>query len=583
MLTLALVCSCGSKNEPGTSPYAVTIRGPTMTFNGAAEVSATPEPADGTTAVSFTVDGVPRAVDTEAPYAVSLDLSHDWGGVHRITAVAHRTDGAVAEASIDVTYDPLGPFVTLLAPTAGARISPKDGTFDVSFVASDPSGLGAGEVQLDGAEPVSIPLPSLSLSVPISKPIALPTTPALSWWIEDTLGNRTQGSLSLLQSYERFGVAVGGLGTVHPLPGRRLAVVSLSQVRAFEPDGSPAWALTGPPSQKASATPTTGGDLLVQWLTLQGTTEVQRLHPNGTVAWTWSSGLTLGTQRMVYVAESDSVLMLQRQGSQGSFTASLLDPTGQETHVKTYAPSYDVWPLATPPGVSPGGFALGATNGGTTAHYDVFDPVGTPAWSGDFSTSFEKTVLLTRDAIFGPLPMADGSQYGILGAGGTTADLGVVDRSLVTANGDVVMSTHTPTSNTVSRVRADGSVVWQASFGAPVTDLSGSGDRIGVTTITLLHVVDASGSVVAWAPDADPWFVDSPRAVFGPSGAFYVVVGEIGSDHKRIYRAAADGTTLWHETLFEGGDLRTESIAPDDDRLVVSMQGPTTRMHVFEP
>ncbi|APR74920.1 Hypothetical protein A7982_00266 [Minicystis rosea] len=95
-------------------------------------------------------------------------------------------------------------------------------------------------------------------------------------------------------------------------------------------------------------------------------------------------------------------------------------------------------------------------------------------------------------------------------------------------------------------------------------------------------MIDATGGMVEWIPDPDPWPLLAPRMVPAASGAFYVI-GELANGHKRVSRAAADGTTLWHETLFDVGMLRGESLAPDDERLVVSVQDQTTRMHVFEP
>ncbi|APR74918.1 Hypothetical protein A7982_00264 [Minicystis rosea] len=119
-------------------------------------------------------------------------------------------------------------------------------------------------------------------------------------------------------------------------------------------------------------------------------------------------------------------------------------------------------------------------------------------------------------------------------------------------------------------------------FSGYVTALSGGNDRVGAASGTLLRVIDATGGVVEWIPDADPSQPVAPRVMPAPTGAFYVI-GELASGNKRVYRAAADGTTLWHETLFDAGQIREETLAPDDERLVVSVQDQTTRMHVFEP
>ncbi|APR74919.1 Hypothetical protein A7982_00265 [Minicystis rosea] len=472
---LALVCSC-SAPEPDPvierPPFAVTMTGPTGPFRGAADVTAIPEPADGVVEVRFQVDDDERAVDKVAPYAASLDFSLDWGGAHRITAVAVRDDGSKAEASIEVSYDPLGPFVTVVKPATGLRVSPSGAMVDVAFAASDPNGLAAGSVQLTGGMSMAVPLPSLAFAIEVPKALDLPAKPELSWWFDDTLGNRTQGSLSFLQSYERFSAAFGAEGRVYPLSGGRLAVLSKLQLRALEPDGGVAWVLDGPPSQLSEAIVTVGGDLLVMWTSLQLVAQIQRVHPDGTVAWTWLSEMS-PTRRMAYVAESDSLLFLQRQGSMDSFAASLIGPTGQTTFVRSFPSDQDVWPFVSPPGASPGGFALGSTGGDVNAHYDVYDAAGTPAWSCELSAYFDQTKMLTRDAIYGPLPTQDANDFTLVGPSGTIADLGKIERFLAMANGDVVVSTFTGTDSAVTRLRPDGSTVWQVPFPAYVTELSG--------------------------------------------------------------------------------------------------------------
>ncbi|APR82839.1 Hypothetical protein A7982_08188 [Minicystis rosea] len=576
---LVLVCSCGApERDPA---YALTITGPTGPFRGALEVTAIPEPADGTVEVRFEVDGEERAVDGAAPFAASIDLSHDWGGSHHITAVAHRDDGATAEASMEVTYDPLGPFVTLVKPATGVRVSPAGSMLDVVFAASDLSGLAAGAVQLGDGAPTAVPLPSLTLSIEVPKSVALPTKPELSWWFDDTVGNRTQGSIGIEQSYERFSTTFESPGQVLPLPDRRFAVVSPSQVRAFEPDGRAAWTLAAPAIAASSALSVVGGDLVVAW-SAPDTALVQRIHPDGTVAWAWSTKLTI-VQAMAYVAESDSLVMLVKSNESLSTTASLLGPTGKATLVKTYPTNTGVALVVTPPGVSPGGFALGSPYSSTMARYEVFDAAGAPAWSFDLANFSTFTTLLTRDVLFGPVSVEDPKYFALVGPQGIVADLGDVDASLTAANGDVVIGTHTATTNAVSRLRPDGSTVWNAQLPAPVLALSGGNDRFGVTTVSSLHVVDAAGGVVQWIPDADPMLPTVLRAELSPADGFYVL-GDLTSTQHRVYRAGADGTTLWHETLFDSDQIRAEPLVSDDKRLVVSVQSPTTTtLHLFEP
>ncbi|APR74921.1 Hypothetical protein A7982_00267 [Minicystis rosea] len=583
---LALVCSCGTPGRDPVierPPFAVTMTGPTAPFRGPADVTATPEPADGVVEVRFEVDGAERARDTTAPYAASLDFSHDWGGAHHIKALAFRDDGSKAEASIDVSYDPLGPFVTVLKPATGLRVSPTGGMVDVAFAASDPNGLAAGSVQIAGGAPTAVPLSSLALTVEVPKALDPPANTELSWWFEDTLGNRTQGAINLLQSSVQLSATFDRMGQVFPLPGRRMAVLLPSRLHAIEADGSPVWTLDGSPSQFAGGVSAVGGDLLVEWFPPGGGVVVQRVHPDGSVAWTWSSDPSFATVRALYVAESDSLLVLRRKSAEDGLTALLLGPTASETPVKTYTSDVDVWPFATPPGASPGGFALCSASGAAMAQCDVFDGAGAAVWSFTLGSFDASTALLTRDALYGPVEVADPLHFAIVGPGGIVADLGDVDRSLVAANGDVVIGTHTPTDSAVTRLHPDGGTVWQVPLSAPVTDLSGGSDRVGVTTGTSLRVVDATGGVVEWMSDADPWKLVSPRMVPAPSGAFYAI-GDLASGNKRVYRAAADGTTLWHETLFELGTLGAVLLAPDDERLVVSVQDKVmTRIHVLGP
>ncbi|APR74922.1 Hypothetical protein A7982_00268 [Minicystis rosea] len=579
---LVSCCSC-SAPEPdlGTEarPYALTITGPTGPFRGHAEVTATPEPADGTVEVRFEVDGDERAVDEMAPFAASIDMSPDWGGAHLIKAIARRQDGATAEASIEVTYDPLGPFVTMLKPALGTRVSPEGGKIDVAFLANDPSGLAGGEVKVGDGAPMSVPLSSLSLEVLVPKAVALPATPEVSWWFDDTVGNRTQGATtSVLQSYEVFSASLE-TAHVYPLPGRRLALLATSQLVAIEADGTPAWKLDGPLCEASTAVPAGGGDLLVMWSTVQGTTRIQRVKPDGTVAWTWSNEVT-SPNRAVYVAEIDGLLIVQRLAIKEGFTALLLDQTGQTTNVKTFPEEREVWPFATPPGVSPGGFALGSAGPNEdVGHYEVFDIAGAPLWSADLSSIFLATMMLTRDAIFGPMPMAKQYSPTMVGPGGTIADIGICDVVVVAPNGDLVFSAGT----TLTRLHPDGSVVWGVPLPSAPSIAGMAGDRIGVSTETSTYVIDGMGGVLEWVPDADTELPIAPRVVLDPSGKLRYVVATLANKNERVYRVAEDGATLWHETLFDPGGLSSETFATDDERLVVFTRVPAVRMHVFEP
>ena len=581
---LVLCCACSgpaSDPPPKRPPFAITIAGPTGPFAGLAEITATPEPADGTLWVRFSVDDEAREIDFAPPYTASLDLSGDWSGDHRITASAYRDDGATAEASMDVLFDGLGPFVTVLSPLTGARVPLEGGMIDVAFVASDPQGLAGGAVQVDDGEPIAVPLSSLALTVPIPAASSLPKKPALSWWFDDTLGNRSQGKVELLQSHERFHVSLGKGGTVLPMSDQRLAVLTQQEVRAYDADGTVAWVTSMPSTFSLRGLSAGNGELFVMGAKVGESTKVRRLHTDGSIAWEWPGPAT-NDDKFAHVAASDSLLVMRNVGL-GGVEAVLVGPTGASKVVKSYPAGFDAWPLVAPSGASPGGFAA-ATGAGlgteVMVHFDVFDPAGAPAWSCDLGAMPASSVLLTRDVLSASVSMPGGWQYALASSGGTTTVLGAGGPAIAAPNGDLVLAADSP-FGAVVRVRPDGSMVWKALLGAATMRLSAAGDRVAVSTPKSIRVIDANGDVVKWMPDDDA-LSTTPIAVLSPSGAFYVI-GTLASGDQRVYRVAADGTTLWYETLHEQGALVPEPTAPDDERLVISVSGNTWNLHVFEP
>ncbi|MFT3775484.1 MAG: hypothetical protein QM820_59815 [Minicystis sp.] len=475
----------------------------------------------------------------------------------------------------------------MIAPAANEHAPPEGGTIDVAFLASDPSGLAGGAVQIDGADPVPIPLASLAVSVPIPGAKDLPATPQLTWWFDDAVGNRTQGTVPLVQTHERFRQNLEMTGQSFVQPDGRLVVVESSLVRAYEKDGSVAWTMSAGAQSFGNVIPAAGGDFLLVRSSqgdLGSFDEVLRLHADGAVAWKWPESGVTTLSAMAYVAASDSLVVVVLGDVTGAPTSFLIGPAGHETVVASSTEGTSVWPVATPAGATPGGFALGTSTSGPDFHFDVFDAAGAPVWSCDLANVYPLPLLMTRDALLGAVQTSNGYQQGIQRPGLSALPLGIGKVFTLAPNGDFVTTPNGGSDDVVTRYRPDGSVAWQVPMGAPVTALVASGDRVAVTMGTALRIVDAAGGTVDWIPDADPWLPTSPTAALDASGGFYVV-GALASLNQRVYRAAADGTTLWHETVYEKDMLRIEPVPAGDGRLVFSMfpMSSVPRVHVFEP
>ncbi|MFT3765161.1 MAG: hypothetical protein QM820_06545 [Minicystis sp.] len=581
---LALACAHCAPPDP----YALTIAGPTTPFHGPATITATPQPADGTVAVRFSVDGEVRAEVDAAPYTATLDLAQAWGGIRHVTAVAERADGATAEASIDLTYDPIGPFVTVLAPMGTPRVRPEGGAIDVAFLASDPSGLAAGAVQVEGDAPLSLPLPALALSVPISPAEELPAVRAISWWIDDAAGNRTEGKLPFIQTHERFRTLTTTPNTTIRLPGERLAVLSETRLFTYEADGQVAWSFDPEGNPFLRASPAKDGDLFVARArpdAPHAISSVRRLHADGSAVWEWSVGPDRTASDMAYVAGSDSLLVLHQTDDPTSERVSLVAPTGGSAPVTDLGLYGTI--LASPGEASPGGFAIGSPVDGGTTHYDIYDASGALAWGCDMRNG--TTSLATRDALVGFADTPQGVRMVLRGPAGIVADLGAVTTPEITPDGDLLFTSVQPDgSGTATRMHPDGSIAWQTQMAEPIRLLFAGRDHVALGAGSAVRVVGAAGAAVDWvpAPEGVGLFPSGTGgATVSPSGAFYVY-GVIDGAAVRVFRADATGKTLWHETIHEEGATITTPIGLDDERLILSVAlppGPTAVVHALEP
>jgi hypothetical protein len=582
---LALVSSCSPAPHASRGSYALALTGPAGPFKNAALVTATPAPADGTVAVSFLVDGVQTSLVTASPFTATLDFSHAWGGTHHVTAIAGRDDGASAEAAIDVTYDPLGPAVNVIAPQMGAHVTPEGGVLDISIHASDPGGLAAGEVRLDDAPPVPIPLPSLTFSVPLAAVKDLPASTKLSWWLADAAGNRTEGTIPLVRTHERFSAPAADSMPVFETPDGHVEVVSPTAIQSYDVGGHVAWSLPAGPVIYVGALPAKGGDLLLVEET-QVNPVVERVRADGSSAWTWPTVPSTSIVAATYLAAGDSLVGVRSQTDFTDVVAVLVDGAGHESPLATYPYQQSILALATPDGAPSAGFAVISPGDSAVATADIYDPAGALAWSASPVSAYPLPLLLTRDALLGEFDAS--GQFAIQGPGGLVAALGAISTYQAAPNGDALIVGLPPAgADTVTRLRPDGSVVWETKMDGAVMAVSAAGDRVAVAAGASVRFVDAAGGTIDWKrePDDDGWTPAITTAAFSPSGAFYLT-GQLANLNQRVYRVNADGTTRWHETLHEQGLVVLGSNAPGDERLVVevtSVPGKAPRAHVFEP
>ncbi|MFT3766072.1 MAG: hypothetical protein QM820_11230 [Minicystis sp.] len=590
---LALTCACDAswQGAPGAefpAPYAIALVGPEAPFNGPVTITATPDPPDGTLEVRFAVDGALADIDVTAPYAFTLDLTQAWGGPRHVTAIALRTDGTTAEASIDVTYDPLSPFVTVLAPAAGTRIAADGGTIEAAFLANDPFGIGAAAVQIDGEASIPLPLASLAISVPVPAATSLPAARTLSWWIDDRTGNRTAGSVPFVQTHERFDMSISG-AAVFSLPGERFAVFTDSALRVHEADGSVAWTREAGTSTLTMGFPTKGGDIVtgVALSRFSSTPDfLERRRPDGSLAWRWP---TLDGALIVdvhYLAANDSLVALRWANGGTTADVVLVDAAGIENQITSFPAFASVTLAATPDLAAPAGFAVSTSSimsDPVPVDVTVFDISGAPAWTCQLPSPATFS-MLTRDALL-TASFGDASvQRDIVGPGGLVNSLGFLATSVIAPNGDVIVNGPAPADpTTLSRVRPDGSIAWQVPLGMSIEEVVMLGDRVSVSTGSRIRVIDAAGDIVEWSlgPHEDLYVPHQPRAVLTSSGAFYVVDRD-GFTQARIHRAGPDGVTVWRE-IYPGIPNMLVPVVAGDERLLLSIHDTQQRLRVFAP
>ena len=137
-------------------PPEVTITSPAggEAASGTIDVAADATDDKGVSQVAFFVDGVPLAVDSTAPYAVSWETSAAGDGAHTLKATATDIVGQTADDSISVTVDNTAPAVSITNPTGGTV----SGTITVEASASDATS-GVAQVEFfvsDGTATTSL-------------------------------------------------------------------------------------------------------------------------------------------------------------------------------------------------------------------------------------------------------------------------------------------------------------------------------------------------------------------------------------------------------------------------------------------
>lgn len=584
LLLLGAACDSSWQGAPvaeGSPRYTLALAGPAGPFRGPVTITATPDPPDGTLEVRFVIDGALADVDVTAPYTTTLDFTLQWGGPRRVTAVARRADGATAEAALDLTYDALAPFVTVVAPAAGAQVPLAATALDVSFVAGDVSGLASATVRVDDGEPLALSLPALALSVPLpAAPPVFPRQRTLGWSFTDQVGNQATGEVPFVQRHERFSTESLG-GGAFTLPGGRVLLAG-ETLRMLEADGSVAWerdAADGPFDGTAAAAD--GGGVTMPWDAVASAfPRLERFRADGATAWRWpvEEGSILVTH--VYVPDADVVFGVVFDAPSATNALYRVDAGGSAQLLADLGPSMPVGFLTTPPGEAQPGVLLYVGDGAGPTDVRMFDAGGALAWSG--VTQHWPYQVLTRDAVLGSVA-SPGEQpvVGLLGPGGFLPLGFSPDATFkVAPNGDVLVQA----GATLTRLRPDGATVWQAPVPVNMAWYPIGPDRVMVWESFAVHFLDATGAAVPWLKLAPEGGVPPPGDLVGTyvtPGALYLIETDAFAT-TRVHRVGADGVDRWTET-FAGGFDPSALCVPGDDRVLVAIEGTVSDFHVLEP
>jgi Zn-dependent metalloprotease len=141
-------------DAPDAAPPATAITAPAAgaSVQSTVWVNATATDDIGLAGVDLYVDGAKLATDTTAPYSILWNTTALGNGAHTLQTVARDLTGKTGQsAPITVTVanpDRTPPAVSITSPVDGEAVS---GTRTVSIAASDPSGISAVYLYVDGA------------------------------------------------------------------------------------------------------------------------------------------------------------------------------------------------------------------------------------------------------------------------------------------------------------------------------------------------------------------------------------------------------------------------------------------------
>jgi subtilisin family serine protease len=189
-----------------TPPTLRVIRPATReTLSGRYTASVEATDASGVADVVLSIDTVPFATDTRAPYQFVIDTATFSSGSHTIAFVATDVAGNPSTArNVTVTFSPSSSStsgvssngIVFRSPTAGATVS---GDVTIQATVSDPDGLAVVEWFIDGVSVFVSPVSGVSTGVSYlwKASAATPGRHTVSITITDAVGSKASGSLIL--------------------------------------------------------------------------------------------------------------------------------------------------------------------------------------------------------------------------------------------------------------------------------------------------------------------------------------------------------------------------------------------------
>ena len=192
---------------PAQEPTAPAIRvtvppgrllGERPVLTGTALVSVVPTTAHRLLSVELTIDGARIAVDSSPPYQLGLDTRALTEGEHLIGARAMDEDGQIAEATLPVWIDNVGPLITSFEPADGAGHFLEDGSLRIAVEVEQPEFVDRVQLLVDGAEVAAFTSPPFTTLLPLdaigASGASLPVGLTIDVTVTDGLGQIARAS-----------------------------------------------------------------------------------------------------------------------------------------------------------------------------------------------------------------------------------------------------------------------------------------------------------------------------------------------------------------------------------------------------